>query len=464
MATRSGVMKKESVRGGGGQPVSPARLAAFEILRRVEDEGSFAAPLLAGGPFELTPEDRALCYELVLGVLRWQLWLDALASHYAARPSEKLDAPVRRALRLGLYQLRFLARVPARAAVNESVNLARAARLRSAAPFINAVLRRAVREPDFDPAAGLTEPLQRISVETSHPLWLVKRWAEQLDSDEAAAFARANNFSAPTAFRVNRLCAAESEVFERLREAGVEVSASRVAPGAWRVAEGRGGIAATLLRTLTGEGHIYLQDEASQLVAHVLGARAGERVLDACAAPGSKTTHLATLAGDAALVVAGDVYEHRLRLVNEAAERQGLKSISTVVLDAEATLPFAGGTFERVLVDAPCTGTGTLRHNPEIRWRITPGDILELASKQRRIIEEAARVLGPGGRLIYSTCSVEREENEEVVASFLAAHDDFRQVEARPAHEALLTETGAARTWPQRDGVDGFFVAALAKR
>lgn len=464
MATRSGVTKKESVRGGGAQPVSPARLAAFEILRRVEDEGSFAAPLLAGGPFELTPEDRALCYELVLGVLRWQLWLDALASHYAARPSEKLDAPVRRALRLGLYQLRFLARVPARAAVNESVNLARAARLRSAAPFINAVLRRAVREPDFDPAASLTEPLQKISVETSHPLWLVERWAEQLGSDEAAAFARSNNVSAPTAFRVNHLRAAESEVFERLREAGVEVSASRVAPGAWRVAEGRGGIAATLLRTLTGEGHIYLQDEASQLVAHVLGARAGERVLDACAAPGSKTTHIATLAGDAALVVAGDVHEHRLRLVNEAAGRQGLKSISTLVLNAEAALPFAGGTFERVLVDAPCTGTGTLRHNPEIRWRITPGDISELAAKQRRILEEAARVLGPGGRLIYSTCSVEREENEEVVGSFLAARDDFRQVEARPAHEALLTETGAARTWPQRDGVDGFFVAALAKR
>ncbi len=464
MATRSGVLKKENVHAGGGRSVSPARRAAFEILRRVEDEGSFAAPLLAGGTDELTPEDRALCYELALGVLRWQLWLDALAEHYAGRPVEKLDAPVRRALRLGLYQLRFLARVPARAAVNESVNLAHAARLRSAAPFINAVLRRAVREPEFDPAASITEPLQKISVETSHPLWLVERWARESGTEEAAAFARANNASAPTAFRVNQLRAGAEKVFERLSGAGVEVSESRVAPGAWRVKQAQGGVAATLMRTLVGEGHIYLQDEASQLVAHVLGARAGERVLDACAAPGSKTTHIASLAGDAALVVAGDRYEHRLRLVKEASERQGLKSVRALVLNAEATLPFAEGAFDRVLVDAPCTGTGTLRHNPEIRWRITPADIEELASKQRRILEEAARVLSPGGRLVYSTCSVEREENEEVVASFLAAHADFIQVEARPAPSHLLTETGAARTSPQRDGVDGFFVAALEKR
>lgn len=464
MATRARRADEGSKRPAGGRIVSPARRAAFEILRRVEDEGSFAAPLLASAADDLTPEDRALCYELVLGVLRRQSWLDALAEYYAGRPSEKLDAPVRRALRLGLYQLRFLARVPARAAVNESVNLAHASRLRSAAPFINAVLRRAVREPELDPAANIREPLKKISVETSHPLWLVERWAAQSGADEAAAFARANNASAPAAFRVNPVRAEASEVFERLREAGVEVSASSVAPEAWRVAEGRGGVAATLLRTLVGEGHIYLQDEASQLVAHVLGARAGERVLDACAAPGSKTTHVASLAADRALVVAGDRYEQRLRLVREASERQGLRSVSTLLLDAEAILPFADETFDRVLVDAPCTGTGTLRHNPEIRWRITPGDIEELASKQRRILRQAARVVRPGGRLVYSTCSVEREEDEEVVADFLGAHTDFRQVESRPAPSHSLTETGAARAWPHRDGVDGFFVAALEKR
>ena len=450
---------------GDNRVVSPARRAAFEILRRVEDEGAFAAPLLASTTGGLTPEDRALCYELVLGALRRQLWLDRLAEHYAGRPSEKLDAAVRRALRLGLYQLRFLARVPARAAVNESVNLAHAARLRSAAPFINAVLRRAVREPDFDPANAIPDPLQKIAVETSHPHWLIERWAARFGTDEAAAFARSNNTSAPTAFRLNALRGAVAEVFGRLREAGVEISASVVAPDAWRVAEGqRGGVAAAALRGLAGEGRIYLQDEASQLVAHVVSARAGERVLDVCAAPGSKATHIAALARDAALVVACDMHEHRLRVVAEASARLGLKSVCTVVLDAEALLPFADETFERVLVDAPCTGTGTLRHNPEIRWRISPGDINELAAKQRRILGQAARVVRPGGRLVYSTCSVEREENEEVVSDFLRTHGDFRQTAARPASDLLLTETGAARTWPQRDGVDGFFVAALEKR
>jgi len=449
---------------GDNRVVSPARRAAFEILRRVEDEGAFAAPLLASTTGELTPEDRALCYELVLGALRRQLWLDRLAEHYAGRPSERLDAAVRRALRLGLYQLRFLTRVPARAAVNESVNLAHAARLRSAAPFINAVLRRAVREPDFDPANAISDPLQKIAVETSHPHWLVERWARQFGLDEAAAFARSNNTSAHVSFRLNDLRGAVAEVFGSLREAGVEISASVVAPDAWRVAEGQGGGAAAALRGLVVEGRIYLQDEASQLVAHIVGARAGERVLDVCAAPGSKATHIAALARDAALIVACDMHEHRLRVVAEASARLGLESVRAVVLDAEALLPFADETFERVLVDAPCTGTGTLRHNPEIRWRISPGDINELAAKQRRILGQAARVVRPGGRLVYSTCSVEREENEEVVSDFLRIHGDFRQTVARPASDVLLTETSAARTWPQRDGADGFFVAALEKR
>jgi 16S rRNA (cytosine967-C5)-methyltransferase len=444
------------VRRKGDIEVSPARRAAFEILRRVEEEGAFAAPLLAG--VGLAAEDRALCYELVLGVLRRQLWLDRAAGHFARRDAAKLDPPVRRALRLGLYQLRFLSRVPARAAVNESVNLVHAARLRSAAPFVNAVLRRADRERDFDPSAGLSDPLERAAVETSHPAWLVKRWAEAFGFEEAQALARADNENAPAAFRVNPAREGADSVVERLRAAGVVVSPSKLAPGAWRV--GAGGAA---LRELAESGAVYMQDEASQLVAHVLGARPGERVLDACAAPGSKATQAAALAEDRALVVAGDLHAHRLRVVAESAARQGLKSVRPVVLDAERGLPFADGAFDRVLVDAPCTGTGTLRHNPEIRWRVTPADIADLSRRQRRILSEAARVLRPGGRLVYSTCSVEREENEEVVADLLRARPDFRQREAAPAPPHALLPDGAARTWPHRDDADGFFVAAFER-
>jgi 16S rRNA (cytosine967-C5)-methyltransferase len=451
--------------GSGSHRVSAARRVAAEILRRVEEDGAFAAPLLAGSVAgELRADDRALCYELVLGCLRRQLWLDRLAEQLSGRKASTLDAPVRRALRLGLYQLRFLSRVPASAAVNESVKLVYEARLRSAAGFVNAVLRRATREPELDPAAGLTDEVERVSVETSHPAWLIARWVEQFGAEEAASFARANNDTPPVAFRLSTHRPESEPVLEMLREAGAEVVASRIAPGAWRVRGAAGGEVNALLRKASAEGLIYMQDEASQLVARVVGARAGERVLDVCAAPGSKTTHMASLAGDGARVVAGDRHAHRLRLVVESAARQKLDSIRTVVHDAEHGLPFAGETFDRVLVDAPCTGTGTLRHNPEIRWRITPDDIRELVSRQRPILEAAARAVRRGGRLVYSTCSVEQEENEALVASFLEAQNDFGQVTPRPASDELLTTTGAARTWPQRDDVDGFFVAAFERR
>lgn len=439
--------------------VSPARAAAFEVLRRVEEEGAFAAPLLAGVAETLGGEDRALCYELVLGVLRRRLWLDRALEHYAGRKVESLDAPVRLALRMGLYQLRFLTRIPARAAVNESVNIAHARRMRSAAPFINAVLRRATREPDFDPATLADNLLERIAVETSHPAWLVGRWAAAFGAEDAAAFARANNAAAPLAFRVNTLREDASDTLSKLNAAGIEVVPSVVAPGAYRV-EGGGGAA---LRALAADGLVYMQDEASQLVAHVLGARAGERVLDVCAAPGSKTTHVAALVNDRARVTAGDLYEHRLRLIQEACARLGVRSVRAVLLDAEDALPFADESFDRVLVDAPCTGTGTLRHNPEIRWRLAPEDIAELAARQRRILTAASRAVRRGGRLVYSTCSVEREENEAVVADFLQSHEDFKQLPAHPAHDQLLTPSGAARTWPHRQDTDGFFVAAMEK-
>lgn len=451
--------KEPDERAENGRAVSHARRAAFEILRRVEEDGAFAAPLLAGLPGKLSSEDRSLCYELTLGVLRRQLWLDRALEHLAGRASEKLDAPVRRALRLGLYQLRFLTRVPARAAVNESVNLVHAARLRSAAPFVNAVLRRAVREPDFDPAAKIEDPFEKISVETSHPAWLVARWAEAFGREEAEAFARANNDTAPAAFRVNTLSPNSDALINQLRDAGMTLTPSRVAPGGWRVEGGAG----ALLRGLAAEGKIYSQDEASQLVAHVVGAQPGESVLDACAAPGSKTTHVAALSDDRAHVVAGDLYEHRLRTVVETCAQLHAQGVQVVALDAERALPFADGTFDRVLVDAPCTGTGTLRHNPEIRWRLAPEKIRELSEVQTRILREAARVLRPGGRLVYSTCSVEREENEEVVDEFLNTHPDFKQLTAEPAPPELLLPSGAARTWPHRDDVDGFFVAALLK-
>lgn len=419
--------------------ISPARLAAFRILQQVET-GAFSSILLAAEERGLQPVDRALCHELVLGVLRWQLFLDKIVEHFSKRRVESLDAAVRIALRLGLYQLRFLTRIPESAAVNESVNLVRLARLSSATAFVNALLRRAVREGDYDPANDVSEPLEKIAIQTSHPLWLIERWAGSFGVEETAALARANNTMPPVAFRVVHTRADEAEVMRKLREAGATVEASQIVAGAWRVSG-----ATPVVRELASAGEIYLQDEASQLVAHAMDIKQGERVLDLCAAPGGKTTLMADRAGDESFIVAGDRSATRMATVVAAMGLQELKSITPLILDATEQLPFASESFDRVLVDAPCSGTGTLRANPEIRWRLAPDDFGRFAEQQKRIVSRAVEVLKPGGRLVYSTCSVELEENEEVIK------------------DLNLKLIRKLRTWPQREGSDGFFMAVFEK-
>jgi 16S rRNA (cytosine967-C5)-methyltransferase len=421
--------------------ISPARLAAFNILQQVET-GAFTSVLLAAEEPRLQPADRALCHELVLSVLRRQLYLDKIVEHFAKRRLEQLDSAVRIALRLGLYQLRYLTRIPASAAVNESVSLVRHARLSSATAFVNAVLRRAIREANYDPASGVSDPLEKISIETSHPRWLIERWANTFGVEEAEAFARANNVVPPAAFRVVKVRANEADVLERLSAAGATVEKSQVAAGAWRVSG-----ATALVRELNAAGEIYLQDEASQLVAEMLKVTPGERVLDLCAAPGGKTTLLAGVVEDRGLIVAGDRSATRLETVIATKNLHGLTLIKPMLLDAGETLPFAKNSFDRVLLDAPCSGTGTLRRNPEIRWRLTASDFIAFAANQKRFLVNAAEVVKPGGRLVYSTCSVERDENEDVIP---VLGEGFRLLDY-------------IRTWPQREGADGFFIAVFEK-
>ncbi len=453
--------------------VSPARRAAFEILRRVEAEAAYSSSLLAQTDDRLQPNDRALCHELVLGVLRQRLWLDRALEHFANRKVEDLDLPVALALRLGLYQLRFLSRIPASAAINESVNLVKAARVKSAASFVNAVLRRATREPSYDPASRAADENEKLAIETSHPGWLIGRWISQFGIDEAAAIARANNEPAALAFRFTARALRDRSpelILEELRAAGAELIESKIAPGAWRVnqkstvkdaGESRQQSGMRALQQLARNGFIYFQDEASQMVAHLTGAPAGHRVLDVCAAPGSKSTLIAAL-NPHSTVIAGELYSHRARTIKDFAAQQGAGNIQVVVHDATRELPFANESFDRVLVDAPCSGTGTLRHNPEIRWRLQASDIDAMAEKQQLILRQAAQAVRTGGLLVYSTCSLEPEENEAVIADFVA---DDRKFARTPfdSGQHLVTETGAIRTWPHRDDVEGFFVAALRK-
>lgn len=435
--------------------VSAARVAAFEVLKQVEG-GVFSSVALAAKEIELQPLDRALCHELVMGVLRWQLHLDRIIEHYGRRTVDRLDLPVQLSLRLGLYQLRFLSRIPPSAAVNESVNLVARARLRSARTFVNAILRRASREPDYSPSAGLSNPLERIVVETSHPLWLIERWSANFGIEQTEAFARANNETPPLAIRVVATLREENGVLDKLRSAGATVIASNIAKHAWRVAG-----ATAAVRELVQAGEIHIQDEASQLVAEIVSAQPGDRVLDLCSAPGGKSTLIAHRASDSS-VIAMDISARRLSTVAASVALQSLRNVHLAVADAGKPVPFTSEVFDRVLVDAPCSGTGTLRHNPEIRWRLTSNDIADLSRQQLRFLSNAANAVRPGGLLVYSTCSVEPEENENVVSEFLSLDDRFRQVSV-PVDSSLLASCGAARTWPHRDGTDGFFIAMFQK-
>ncbi|HSQ25199.1 MAG TPA: 16S rRNA (cytosine(967)-C(5))-methyltransferase RsmB [Pyrinomonadaceae bacterium] len=466
-------------------PVSPARRAAFDILRRVEEGNAYSSALLAAADVDLSAKDCGLSHEIVLGVLRRQLWLDLTIEHFAARRIEKLDLPVLLALRIGLYQLSFLSRIPPSAAVNESVNLVRAAKLKSAASFANGVLRQATREPEYDPAASVDHPVEKLSIETSHPRWLVDRWISQFGFAEASAIARANNNPPPITFRFTAKARSQhrqEEILDELRSAGAELRSSVIAQNGWRVVRSRSGedhvdagddggkaqpgmLALQLparLRKLSNDGLIYFQDEGSQMVAQLVNAQTGDRVLDVCAAPGSKSTLVASLAPEAT-ILAGDLYEHRARTIRQFANQQQAPNIQPIVYDATRELPFTGRLFDQVLVDAPCSGTGTLRHNPEIRWRLQSSDIAELSAKQKSILRNAAAMVRRGGVLIYSTCSLETEENEEVVADFCATHPDF-EVLPMNVPATLLTRNGEVRTWPHRDDTDGFFVAGFQQK
>jgi 16S rRNA (cytosine967-C5)-methyltransferase len=441
---------------------SPARVEAFLILLRVERDGAFAAPLLASERLaSLSPEDRRLAHELVLGCQRWRGELDYLINATTGRPAEKLDLPVRVALWLGLYQLRHLARVPEHAAVNESVELLKQGKHWRAAPLANAALRAALRNRPEAPDERVRDPLNRLAISASHPRWMLERWTARIGGAETEALARADNEPPHTAFRVNALRAPSlARVLTELTGEGVEVRESALAPGGYTVVGGHLTPASRAVR----DGWIHTQDEASQLVAALVAPRAGERVLDVGAAPGGKTTQMVAAMGNDGLVVAVDLHPARVATLVETCRRLAAHAVRPLAADASIDLPLAPeARFDRVLVDAPCSGTGTLRRNPEIRWRLAASDLPRCAALQGALLDRAAERVVAGGRLVYSTCSLEPEENEEVVAAFLARHPEYGLVpEAVP--EALRTEDGFLRTWPHRHGADGFFAAVMERR
>lgn len=449
---------------------APARRAAYAALRAVTSNRQDLPDALARARTGLADErDAALAAEITTGTLRWMGAIDAVIEAFGRRALPRLDPEVLDVLRLGAYQLLHLDRVPARAVVDDAVEMTREARKGSASAFVNAVLRRIGRERERLPLPARPAAQDReatiayLSITCSHPRWLVERWLDREGFDQAEAWVRFDNSAAPLTLRANTLMVARDELAARLAGAGVTVSPTRFSPEGLVVESGH-----PLSTPLHDQGAFFVQDEASQLVALVAGARPGERVLDACASPGGKTVAMAGRMGDCGLLVAGDVRTRRVELLERTIARSGATSVRVVRLDAEA-LPF-GPVFDRVLVDAPCSGLGTLRRDPEIRWRRSDADLPVLAARQRRILEQAAAAVRAGGALVYATCSSEPEENEDVVRGFLADHQEFEIEPPREADTgvaglaAMLTADGFFRTTPPAHGLEAFFAAVLRRR
>jgi 16S rRNA (cytosine967-C5)-methyltransferase len=443
-------------------PISPSRVAAFDILLRVESESSYASELLHSSRYsELSSADHGLATELIMGVLRWRSLLDA---HIAERSSQKLnrlDAEVLTALRLAVYQLLFLDRVPERAAVHESVELVKRARKRSAVPFANAVLRKFVgcaRDHDGGSAIASAKTTEGLASSSAHPVWLVKRWIQEYGFEAAKQVCIYDQRIPETAISVS-----DPAIAEELRNHKIQLSQGHLLASAYRVAGG----------DLTGarpfrDGQVMIQDEGSQLVALLVGQ--GSRILDCCAAPGGKTRTLAGRNPNAS-IIATDLHPHRAHMLRRLVAAQ---NVQVIAADARA-LPITA-LFDRVLADVPCSGTGTLAHNPEIKWRLKPEDLTDLEARQLAILQSAMQRVSLGGTLVYSTCSLEKEENSNVVEKAMSVDPSFRVLDCGSELERLRVEGELLwedvdslvsgpylRTIPGVHPCDGFFAAILQK-
>lgn len=467
----AGPTRSRAAAGRAAAVIAPARRAATEVTSAVDAGRLDLATALADAQAGLAdPRDRALLTDLATGVQRWRLSLDFAIHALTRRQPADLDPEVRAALRLGLYQLQHADRLPASAVVHDAVEIVKRGRTRSAAGLVNAVLRRVAREgppslpepprvaidhPDWRPQA-----LAYLAVAHSHPAWLVERWLDRFGFEATEAWLRYDNVPAdvtiwPLGPGEPAERPAEGLAFETLPGAP-----TRFVPGGRVLA--RGSDAMPLLRN----GEAYAQDEASAAVAAVGTAVGRGRVLDACASPGGKTLAMLSLRRTGATLIASDLRARRVALLADTLRR--VDDAVPVLRSDARQLPFAG-TIDTLLIDAPCSGLGTLRREPDLRWRRSPGDQPAQVTLQRALVDEGLRVLAAGGRLIYATCSSEPEENEQLVADVLAARPDWQLVDLRttrmPASMApLLAADGTLRTWPHVHGLDAFYAAVLERR
>lgn len=445
-----------------------ARALALLVLKAVEEEGAYANLALNKILEEYQPGklDRAFATELTYGTLRTLNTLDWVLARFLKQPLAAQTIWVRNILRLSTYQLMFMSRVPDSAACNEGAELAKKFGHTGAVKFVNGVLRNVARNTENitypDPKAT---PVDHISLKYSHPIWLVERWIKEFGFSDTVRLCLADNQPAPNTIRANTLKVSRQELKERLESEGVVVKETNFAPEGLNV---EGFLSFKSLASFR-DGLFQVQDESSMLVGHALNPSSGARVLDACAAPGGKTTHLAQLMGDSGEIIAIDVHPHKLELIKENCQRLGITNIHGHVGDARDLSAKLYGWADYVLVDAPCSGLGVLRRRPDARWRKEGNQITAIVRLQREILESAAKCLRPGGALIYSTCTITREENLGIVEAFLKDHPEFLFGDLRQfLPPGLDREDTAARGYiqllPHIHGMDGFFMARMRKK
>ena len=441
------------------QRLSPARQTAWELLLRVEREGAYLDRVTEGAlrKARLSAPDRALVVELVHGVVRWRKWLDFLLQACADHPLQRYPLPVVVALRLGAYQLLFLERIPEHAAVHQTVELVKPLGQRTAG-LVNAILRTVIRTQGSPPALP-EDPVQRYAVLYSYPEWLVQRWIARFGAEEACQLLEAQNRRPALSLRVNPRQAKPEHIVEWLAQRGVSAALSPYAEQCLVVER----LPHELLVELLENGWVSVQDVSAVLVVELAAVEPGMRVLDLCGAPGGKACAIAERLGAHGHITVVDIHPRRLQLAEREARRLGLsEQMSFRVADARSVRTEMA---DLVLVDAPCSGLGTLAKKPDIKWRRRPEDIPALARLQRQILHAAARLVRPGGVLLYSTCTTEPEENEELVADFLRSHPEFTLEPAEQWLPAAVCREGFLQTFPHRHvESDGAFAARLRRR
>lgn len=437
-----------------------ARETALQIAMKIEEENLYANISLNDelNKCELQEQDKVLVTQLVYGVISNKIAIDYIIKKFSKIKFNKIALPILTILRMGIYQIYYLDRIPVSAACNESVKLAKKYGHMSSANFVNAVLRNAGRTEFSSIFDGIESIEERLSVRYSYPLWLIKTFLSEFGFDDAKALLDSNEKVKYETARVNTLKISREDLLKKL---------TNCKSGKLNDIVYADNIRELLHSDEFKNGLITFQDEAPALVAHLLKPKEGQKILDICAAPGGKTTHIAQLVNDNADIVAMDLYEHRCKLINETAKRLGIKSISVKVADATEFIPEFSNKFDRIVVDVPCSGLGVIRKKPDIKLRIKEEDIDEINLIQKKILENASKYLKKDGILIYSTCTILKRENQDLVKNFLRENDDFKictDENLIPDEWKSGLKDGMLSLLPSKHETDGFFICAICHK